>query len=296
MGVSHKLKDVEWSEHPLGLASDRFIGTGIGCDGVSVGNNRNRLGIEPMPQVASYALGREPWGWRPWVEAWGRDRVLAYLAEWRPDMVATFRRHEPFMFVGWSLDERAANSAKRKAQAARREAGLSTRPRRGPRVRAPQPKTSDEKRFRIKFGVTMTPEERAEVCRENLKKALAALAERSAKTREARRTAREEAAARRKAERRAVREAEQKAAKKGHVRSLPSGTKHKPRASQKPQFSPPNKEKWSGHEPFTEREVVVVEQKREAMTVEEFIRTRGVTVLAPAGSGAKVGTVVGVRK
>lgn len=288
------------SEHPYGLVSDAWLGRALGIADVTVGITRRELGIPMFPSYLSRGFERKPWAWRMWLDAWGESRVRQWLDAHFPSRVQVLDRLLPDVWLGKSLEDRAKDAEVRKQSDKRRKDGVYVRgtfkPKRM-RRNSQAPRTPEAAR-RLKLGLTLTKEEQQAARLRNLQKAQEANKARFAALK-AERTAREKAAAKRKAEqqrlkREAYERAKQQAAQgKRPKPAPPSGTKHKPDPAHRVPYV--DKSKWSGHEPFTEHKVALSQHKSEADAIAEFIRLRGVTVLAPAGSGAKVGTVLGVE-
>lgn len=287
-----KFSDVDWSEHPFGLVSDSFIAKVVGCSDVTVSDARRKANIEAGPRAATAGIGKTPWSWRPWLMAWGEERVLAYLTAHRPDLVAVFEKHRPDVFVGISLDERAERSRARHEHAEAVKAGLREKRKKSDKPRKNQSPRTGEALRRWKLGITLTPEERKANSLENLRKA-----------QEANAKLREEIKEAKKLVLTAVRSDSAAITKLAAVKPKPPPTigrptVRKPEKRQKPQLMPKVKATRTLKvvDPESLKRDVVAELERTASTIEEFIRRHGVKVLAPAGSGKNVGQLVAVRR
>lgn len=85
------------ASHPVGLVSDIVWARFAGITTSQAALLRKRHGIA-APRVTNGGgsfPGNRPQIWTQWVDEWGANRVKAWLAKYRPDLVDTFKRHLP---------------------------------------------------------------------------------------------------------------------------------------------------------------------------------------------------------
>ena len=85
------------SLYPVGLVPDLVWATAAGVTASTAENYRRKHRIPAHAvKVAGGAFpGTNPQVWAQWVHEWGADRVRAWLAEYRPELVGLFERDLP---------------------------------------------------------------------------------------------------------------------------------------------------------------------------------------------------------
>lgn len=87
--------NIDWSEHPLGLVPDSTIAEAVGCTPAGVKSARDKALIHRTTIGCGRAFPWWPGAWLAWVDAWGAERVRAYVAAHLPGLAETFERDLP---------------------------------------------------------------------------------------------------------------------------------------------------------------------------------------------------------